>query len=177
MKRIPRKFYNQDTLTIAKELLGKFLVHNCNGEKIIGKIVETEAYFGFKDKASHAAKGKTKRNYLMFGSAGYAYIYMIYGMYFCFNIVTEKKDYPAAVLIRAIEPIKNIKSGKTNGPGKLCRAMQINKELNGIDLCKNNLYLKDNISVPEKNIIAAKRIGIDYASEYRNKLWRFYIKI
>lgn len=176
MKKLPRKFYNQDTLTIAQELLGKFLAHNHNGKKYIGMITETEAYIGFDDKASHAFKGKTKRNAPMFESAGIAYVYMIYGMYFCFNIVTDKKDFPAAILIRALKPIMNINS-KTDGPGKLCRAMNINKNLNNIDLCGDILYVEDRgQTIPQKNIIADKRIGIDYAEEYKDKLWRFYIK-
>ncbi len=177
MKKLPKTFYNRDTITVAQELLGKFLIHNCDGEEYVGMITETEVYVGFDDKASHAFKGKTKRNYPMFEAAGIAYIYMIYGMYFCFNVVTEKKDFPAAVLIRALKPIKNIYS-KTDGPGKLCRAMNINKDLSNIDLCGNILYIEDqNFNIKKENIIATPRIGIDYAEEYKNKLWRFYIKI
>lgn len=176
MHKLSKPFYNRNTLIVAQELLGKFLVHNCNGKKYIGMITETEAYIGFDDKASHASKGKTKRNYPMFETAGIAYIYMIYGMYFCFNIVTEKKDFPAAVLIRALKPIKNI-SSKTDGPGKLCREMNIDKNLNCIDICGNILYVENHdFKIPKKDIIADKRIGIDYAQEYKDKLWRFYIK-
>jgi DNA-3-methyladenine glycosylase len=195
--KLKRKFYNRPTLTVAKELLGKYLVHKIGKKKLIGKIVETEAYVGPRDLASHASRGRTKRTELMFGPPGHAYIYLIYGMYFCFNIVTERKDYPAAVLIRAIEPIPLIppllkgarvislplKKGElegvkpTNGPGKLCRYLQIDKRLNGIDLTGNVLWIEDRgVKIPKNQIDSARRIGVEYAGRWKNKKWRFYIE-
>ncbi len=142
--------------------------------------METEAYVGPKDLASHASRGRTPRTELMFGEAGHTYIYLIYGMYYCFNIVTENKDYPAAVLIRALEPAEGfIEKNKKliNGPGKLCREMKIDKNLNGADLTGNKIWIEDRgEGVSNSKIIANKRIGIDYAGKYKDKLWRFYIK-
>lgn len=167
-------FYQRDTLKIARDLLGCFFVCR-RGKKIIkGIIVETEAYIGEKDLACHASRGRTPRTEIMYGEAGRAYIYFIYGMYFCFNIVTEKKDFPAAVLIRAIK-IENIDFKKTNGPGKLCKFLKINQKLNGLDITK-----KDKIWIEKKTknfkIYKSKRIGIDYAGHCKHYLWRFYVK-
>ncbi|NQU99780.1 MAG: DNA-3-methyladenine glycosylase [Parcubacteria group bacterium] len=183
--KLSRKFYNQKTLKIAQDLLGKFLIRRYRGKKYVGKIVETEAYCGFKDKASHASRGMTKRNKIMFGRAGHVYIYMIYGMYFCLNIVTEKEKYPAAILIRAVEPIETKKiicRGKaclasTNGPGKLCRAFKINKSLNGEDLLGDKIWIEDRgLKINRKDIVKAKRVGVDYAGKCSDYLWRFYIR-
>jgi len=187
--KLKKSFYNRPTLLVAQELLGKYLVHRVGKRKIIGKIVETEAYVGPQDRASHASRGRTPRTELMFGPAGQAYIYLIYGMYYCFNIVTEEKGYPAAVLIRALEPIipqtpfnKGAKDpllsrGISNGPGKLCRYLKIDKKLNGADLAGNTIWVEDRKEkVSPKKIVKAKRIGIDYAGQWRHKRWRFYIK-
>lgn len=182
-------FYNQNTLLIAKKLLGNLLVYNSPQGLISGKIIETEAYVGPKDKASHASKGKTPRTELMFGPAGYWYIYLIYGMYNCLNIVTDKNHYPAAVLIRAVEPIDGIKIMEKNrkttkltnlcsGPGKLCQAYGIDKKLNQSKaFSKTKLYIKQSKkTIKPSQIIKAKRVGVDYAQNYKDKLWRFYIK-
>lgn len=179
--KLPRVFYNQQTLKVAKQLLGKFLIRKYRGKNYIGKIVETEGYCGFKDKASHASRGITERNKIIFGQPGYVYIYMIYGMYHCLNIVTEKEKYPAATLIRAVEPVygKDAKFyvSKTDGPGKLCREFKIKKSLNGEDLLGNKIWIEDRgVKIPNKDIVEAKRIGIDYAGNCKNYLWRFYIK-
>jgi len=182
LKRLPAKFYHQNTFKIAKELLGKFIICKIGKKFLIGKIVETEAYYGPHDLASHASRGKTARTKIMFDQAGLAYIYLIYGMYYCFNIVTEAKDFPAAVLIRAAEPLNFSKA--TNGPAKLCRAFKIDKKLNGENLITSKkLYLAENIKSSSaealkerRQIKKAKRIGIDYAGKYKNKLWRFYLK-
>lgn len=191
-----RNFYNRPTPKVAKELLGKFIVRKIGKKKLVGKIVEVEAYHGLKDLASHASRGKTERNAVMFGHAGYIYVYMIYGMYYCFNIVTGDHGYPAAVLIRAVEPVfaeasaaarilADKSAGKptekkfsTNGPGKFCRAFKIDKSLNGADVTKSKmLWLEDRGGkIKKADIISAKRIGVDYAKEYKDKLWRFYIK-
>jgi DNA-3-methyladenine glycosylase len=183
-------FYQNDAVTAAKDLLGKIIVRNINGQKIMTKIVDTEAYMGAEDKASHAYNNKkTKRTKTMFGKGGLAYIYLIYGMYHCFNVVTEVKDDPHAVLIRAVEPVeglelikknRNIKSSNledlTNGPGKLSQALKIDKSLDGCDLVKSNkLYLLDQENNDFK-VVAAPRVNIDYAEEYKDKLWRFYIR-
>lgn len=162
---LPREFYEQKTLKVAKELLGKFLVH----KKISGMITETEAYHGFRDLASHAARGKTKRTKIMFGPAGHAYIYLIYGMYYCLNVVTEREEYPAAVLIRAVEGV--------SGPGRLTRHFKIDKKLNGVDMTTSSkLWIEDRgIKIAPSKIIRTPRIGVDYAGAYKDKKWRFVL--
>ena len=195
MKPLDGEFYNRDSLLVAKELLGKVLVHKINGQTLSVKIVETEAYMGITDKAAHSYGGKrTPRVEVMYGGPGFSYVFMIYGMYYCFNIVTREEGTPQAVLIRAGEPIEGLdllaqnrfkKSYKeltkkeignlTNGPGKLCKALAIDKSANGENLCRDNLYVTEGES--EKfNIITAKRIGIDYAEEAKDFPWRFYIE-
>jgi len=194
--KLQREFYSRDTITVAKELLGKILVHNYKGKLLKGKIVETEAYLGINDKAAHSYGGrKTKRVETMYGPPGVAYVYFIYGMYYCLNIVTQKEGIPEAVLIRAVEPIENIdlmainrfkkpyeelnqhqKKNLTNGPGKLCLAFNITKEEhNGMDLCGNILYLEEG-NRENFNIIETTRIGIDYAEEAKDFPYRFYIE-
>ncbi|MFW5786907.1 MAG: DNA-3-methyladenine glycosylase [Halanaerobiales bacterium] len=187
---LSKSFFADNAVEIARKLIGHKLVRKYNGKSIISRIVETEAYCGPEDKASHAYDNKrTKRTDIMFGEAGYTYIYLIYGMYYCLNVVTANKGIPHAVLIRAVKPIsgvkeikknRNIKSKKkedlTNGPGKLCQALNIDKSLNGKSLFKaGQLYIKrgekDGLEIAE-----GKRINIDYAEEYRDKKWRFYIK-
>ena len=164
--------------------MGKYIVRRYGGREITGRIVETEAYDGPHDLASHASRGKTERNAAMFGPAGFAYVYMIYGIYYCFNIVTGKKDYPAAVLIRAVEPVPlpviQSKKKETNGPGKFSRVFRIDKKLNHLDLASprpDRLWLEDRgEAVKKSEIAAAKRIGVDYAQEYKDRPWRFYLK-
>lgn len=194
MNILSRSFYSKNSLELSQELLGKIFVHEIEGNKVGGRIVEVEAYMGIEDKAAHSYGGKrTKRTEVMYGLPGLLYVYLIYGMYNCANIVAGEKDVPQAVLIRAIEPIygldqmahnrfkksyselsKKQKILMVNGPGKLCMAMGINKELNGIDLCKSNLYLLDDGYKAE--VLKSKRIGIDYAEEAADFLWRFYLK-
>lgn len=174
MKKLPREFYNRDTITVAKELLGNYLVHCKNGLNRIGKIVEVEAYLGQHDLAAHSAKGITTRTKIMFGPPGYAYIYLIYGIHYCMNVVTEEEGHGSAVLLRALEPISNI-SLRTQGPGLLCRAMEINKELNGHDLVSNDFYIAPNKD-RSFSILEKPRIGVSYAKDWANKLLRFYIK-
>lgn len=178
MKRLDQKFFLRRTELVARELLGKVLVRKIGRKKLSGMIVETEAYVGPHDLACHASKGKTERTKVMFESAGVWYVYFIYGMYHCLNIVTEAKNYPSAVLIRALEPLENI-SDSTNGPSKLCRALDITKNLNNTSAVSRNskLYIEDQgIKIPKNKIISAKRIGVDYAGDWKNKLLRFYIK-
>jgi DNA-3-methyladenine glycosylase len=175
MKKLPREFYNRDTITVAKELLGKYLIHKINNVEYIGKIVEVEAYLGPHDLAAHTSKGLTPRTRVMFGPPGYAYVYLIYGMHYCMNVVTEDEGSGSAVLLRAVEPVKNI-MGKTSGPGLLCKAMHINKLLQGHDLLSDDFYLAD-ADQDEKFIIVKKaRIGVDYAKHWAKRLLRFYIK-
>lgn len=175
MQKLPRSFYDRDTIVVARELLGKFLVHKSDGVKRVGKIVETEAYLGPHDLAAHSAKGRTKRTEIMFGPPGHAYVYFIYGMYFCMNVVTEREGHASAVLLRAIEPVKNI-SGKTFGPGLLCRAMKIDKQLNGHDLLSDNLFIVESDEAEKFSIVKRPRIGVDYAKHWAKRHLRFYIK-
>jgi DNA-3-methyladenine glycosylase len=175
MQKLPHAFYDRDTILVAQKLLGKFLVHNSNGAQRVGKIVEVEAYLGPHDLAAHSAKGRTKRTEIMFGPPGHAYVYLIYGMYHCMNVVTERESHASAVLLRAIEPVENIE-GRTCGPGLLCRAMEIDRQLNGHDLLSDNFY----IAAPEKTesltIVKRPRIGVDYAKHWAKRHLRFYIK-
>ena len=165
--KLKRKFFNRNTVIVAQELLGKYLVRRVGGKVIATRITETEAYCGRNDLACHASKGLTERTRIMFGPPARAYIYLIYGMYHCLNVVTEKEGYPAAVLIRGCE--------LANGPGKLCRELKINKKLNGIDLCgSKELWFEDRVERPAK-INKGNRIGVDYAGKWKDKLWRFYI--
>lgn len=187
--RLPLEFFQRDAVTLAKDLLGKLLIREIDGEKLVGKIVETEAYMGPEDKAAHSYRNRrTERTEAMFGRAGRAYIYFIYGMYYCLNVVAAKEGIPQGVLLRAVEPMegihlmkgyRRIKSKRiqelTNGPGKLCQALDIDKSLYGTDLVfGHSLYILDYHD--EFEILSSKRINIDYAEEYQDRLWRFYIK-
>lgn len=179
-KKLRRNFYLRPTLAVAEDLLGKTIVFHHPRALLTADIVEVEAYIGENDPACHAAPGRTKRNAIMYSIGGFSYIYFIYGMYNCFNIVTEREGFPAAVLIRAVAPVEgqeimaansppNIRK-MTNGPGKFCRAFGFNRKHNGLDLTGNQLYLLD----PGKtldNIKVSARIGINKA---KNRLWRFY---
>lgn len=191
MKKLSRSFYTESTLTIAKKLLGKYLVHHTSKGKLVGKIVETEAYIGPYDKASHAYKNKlTQRNQAEFLVGGHIYIYLVYGMYWQLNISTSDHGKPECVLIRALEPVAGLEQMKqlrynsnigslTNGPGKLCIAMKLDKTFYGVDLAGNNkIYLEDQgDKILGKNIVSVARIGIDYAGPYWvKKKWRFYIR-
>lgn len=188
---LQREFYQRDTLSISKDLLGKILVNESSQATTAGRIVETEAYLGPEDKAAHSSGGhRTARNEVMFGQKGHAYVYFIYGMYYCFNITAGNKlGKPEAVLIRALEPVagedimakrRGAKQKKTvnltNGPSKLCMAMNITKSQNKTDLTAPPLYIKNAAPVPQENIVETTRIGVDYAGEWKNKPWRFYIK-
>jgi DNA-3-methyladenine glycosylase len=183
-KRISQKFYLKPTLLVAKELLGKYLIRKIGKEKLVGKIVETEAYIGPKDKASHAYCWKmTERNKVEYLKGGRIYIYLCYGMYWQLNFTTEKQGKPECVLIRALEPVFKYKSLKevknlTNGPGKLCRWLKLDKSFNYEDLIKSKrIWLEDRGEKIKKNKIkSAKRIGIDYAGSWAKKPWRFYLE-
>lgn len=175
MQKLPRQFYNRDTIIVAKELLGKFLIYRSNGLKRIGKIVEVEAYLGSHDLAAHSAKGLTKRTQVMFGPPGHAYVYLIYGKYHCMNVVTEGEGQAAAVLLRALEPVKNLNE-RTQGPGLLCQAMQIDKTLQGHDLLSTDFYIAAEAKPPSFRIVKKPRIGVGYAKHWAKRLLRFYIQ-
>ena len=163
--RCKRSFYTRPTLVVARDLLGKYLVY----KNKTGKIVEVEAYIGQDDLACHAARGKTERNQVMFKKGGYAYVYIIYGLYNCLNITTEKENFPAAILIRGIE------HPEANGPGKLCRYFSITRKDNGLDLTRSDLYIEDR-GKPKGSVVQTPRIGIDYAGKSAKLPWRFVIK-
>lgn len=185
---IERKFYQRSALEVAPDLLGLTLVHNSNEGITKGKIVEVESYLGLADPAAHSyQKAPTKRTQIQYGEGGYAYIYLIYGMHYCMNVVTNQVDIPEVVLIRALEPIDGLELMKKrrkinqvknlcNGPGKLCQAMGIRKEHYGMDLCDSTLYLERPSIQENIEIQASKRINIDYAGEAKEYLWRYTIK-
>jgi len=175
LQRLDRPFYDRDTVLIAKELLGKYLVHLSDGLARVGRIVEDEAYLGPHDLAAHSAKGLTQRTKVMFGPPGYAYVFMIYGMYCCMNVVTEPEGHASAVLLRAVEPVKNVE-GRTQGPGLLCKAMHIDRRLNGHDLVSEDFYVAAPPKEEPLTIVSRPRVGVDYARHWRRRLLRFYIK-
>src|SRR5476651_2587744 len=168
MQKLPRTFYDRDTIIVARELLGKFLVHNSRGVKRVGRIVEVEAYLGPHDLAAHSAKGRTKRTEIMFGPPGHAYVYLIYGMYHCMNVVTEREGHASAVLLRAIEPVKNLE-GRTCGPGLLCRAMKIDRKLNARDLQGEDFHIAKADADESFSIVKRPRIGVDYAKHWARR--------
>ena len=173
-KTLPRDFYIRDTETVALELLGKHLVHRSAIGVRIGRIVEAEAYIGPHDRASHSARGVTPRTRVMFGPPGHAYVYLVYGIHHCLNVVTEPKGHGAAVLLRALEPVYGIDK-RTCGPGLLCRAMGIDRRLNGCDLCGEELFIAEADKEPFA-VMRRPRIGVDYAGEWAERPLRFYIK-
>jgi DNA-3-methyladenine glycosylase len=189
MTKLPREFYlKPDTLQIARELLGKLIVIPTeNGERVSGMIVETEAYLGEIDKAAHTYLGRrTQRNEITYGIGGHVYVFFIYGMYFQLNVVCGGKDSPQVCLIRAVEPVEGIEimrerrgamkdQNLTSGPGKLCIAFGIDKSFNGEDLLGNRIWLEDFQSFRETEISSGKRIGIDYAEEFAEMPWRFWV--
>ncbi|SHK26861.1 DNA-3-methyladenine glycosylase [Paramaledivibacter caminithermalis] len=195
MKKLDKIFYKGKTIKVAKKLLGKILVHKIDKLELMGRIVEVEAYVGDIDKACHCYNNRyTDRTKVMFGPPGYAYVYLIYGMYHCMNIVTEEEGQGAAVLIRALEPIAGLEEmalnrykkalallnnrqlkNLTNGPGKLCSALNITKDNYGDDLTGDRLFIVDD-SYKSFDIGVSKRINIDYAEEAKEFEWRFFIK-
>ena len=175
MQKLPRPFYDRDTVIVAQELLGKLLVLQSAKIERIWKIVEVEAYLGEHDLAAHSSKGRTERTKIMFGPPGFAYVYLIYGMHHCMNVVTEREGNGAAVLLRAVEPVKNL-PGKTSGPGLLCRAMEIDRRLNGHDLLSDELFIAEPEVAERISVVKRPRIGVDYAQHWAKRLLRFYIK-
>ncbi len=183
-KPLPRSYYQQSTLDVARGLIGKILVRRYHGSLLAGMIVEVEAYHGFDDKASHAYQRRSGRSEIMYNRGGIAYVYFTYGMYHCLNVVTEKEGYPAAVVIRALEPIAGITTmyklrgnphtqQLTNGPGKLCMALHITKNENGIDLRSKELFITRGRNIPSHLIGTSRRIGISRSVENE---WRYFLK-
>jgi len=201
-RKLPRKFYlREDTVEIARDLLGKLLVvRNENGERVSGMIVETEAYLGETDRAAHSFGGRrTARNEITYGLGGHVYVFFIYGMYYQLNVVCGSVNTPHVVLIRSVEPVEGIEvmrerrsrrksepgaiatgsmpdKNLTSGPGKLCIAMSINRSLNGEDLLGDAIRIEQYRSFSDEEVAVGKRIGIDYAGEDAEKLLRFWLK-
>jgi DNA-3-methyladenine glycosylase len=183
---LPRKFYNRPTLTVARELIGARLVRNLNGKKLVGIITETEAYIGEKDLGCHAKAGRTNRTAVMYGPPGQAYVYFTYGHHWMLNVVTEREGFPAAVLLRAIQPIEGIelmsdrRSGRdTFGPGKLTQAMGITRSENGVDLTQtgSDLWIEAGQNVPNSLVTKGPRVGLNTVPEpWKSKPWRFLVK-
>lgn len=194
------EFFRRDAITVARDLLGKYLVRRYDDKEIITKIVETEAYMGIEDKAAHVFGDKrTERTEPLYQDGGHIYVYLIYGMYYCLNISANIEGVPQCVLIRAVEPISPIdvisqnrysenfvdlttyqKKNICNGPGKLCKALKIEKDLNFKSILGDELYIIDNLDINNDDkkfeIIGSKRVNIDYAEEAKDYLWRYYIK-
>ena len=190
ISKLPREFYTRsDVLTVARELLGKLLVVPAkNGKRVSGRIVEVEAYRGPQDRAAHSFGGRrTKRTETMYGIGGTAYVFFVYGMYYQFNVVTGVAEMPHAILIRALEPVEGMELMRkrrhgqpdhnlTNGPGKLSIAMGIDRKLDAADLLGDRVWLEQGRTVPRSEIASGPRIGIDYAEEWIDKPWRFWIR-
>ncbi|HXW73586.1 MAG TPA: DNA-3-methyladenine glycosylase [Steroidobacteraceae bacterium] len=173
-RRLPRAFFERGTLAVARALIGMRLVHDDGRARRAGRIVETEAYLGPRDLAAHSARGRTARTAVMFGPPGHAYVYFIYGVWNCLNVVTGRAGVPHAVLLRALEPLDGL-TERTWGPGLLCRALRIDRRLNGADLRGEVLWLEpQRAGAPRARIARATRIGVDYAGEWAQRPWRFY---
>jgi DNA-3-methyladenine glycosylase len=184
---LQRSFYQKDTIEVAKNLLGKILVHETAEGTTSGRIVECEAYRGPEDLAAHSSGGRrTARNECMYGEKGHAYVYFIYGLYYCVNVTAgDVEGKPEAVLFRGLEPLEGVelmaKRRKTtvnlaNGPSRLCIAMGITKAQNMADMTASPLYILDAPKVPEEEIVSTKRVGVDYGKEYKDMPWRFYLR-
>ena len=193
LKKLPRSFYLRPTLKVARDLVGKYFVRRHRSTLLIGKIVEVEAYLGELDPASHAYRGKTKRNEVMFWKGGHLYVYFTYGMHFCANVVTEEEGKGRAVLIRAIEPVECVETMRrlrglesdgakrrngewervTNGPAKFCKAFSIERKQNGADLLSDEIFIARDSKPPRHTVSASTRIGVTGGAEKR---WRFFLK-
>lgn len=171
MRALGREFYARRTLEVARDLLGCVLYYRGRGFERAGRIVEVEAYIGERDRACHASRGRTRRTDPMYGPPGTAYVYLVYGVHHCLNAVTEADGFPAAVLLRALEPIVGI-VGCASGPGRLCRAMGIDLGLNRADLTADRLMVCE--GEPPARIGRSARIGVDYAGVWAKKPWRLF---
>ncbi len=187
LERLPRSFYARPTLQVARDLLGCRLVRIFEGQRLSGIITETEAYIGEEDKASHAAVGRTERNAVMYGPPGYAYVYLIYGVHHCLNVVTEAEGFPAAVLIRALRPVEGVVLMRrhrrnapdvhlTDGPGKLCQALAIDLSLNGVDMVDGDvLFIERGEPVPDAQVQTTPRVGVRGDERAVSAPWRFVV--
>jgi DNA-3-methyladenine glycosylase len=188
MGRLARDFFTRDTLTVARDLLGRRLVRILDGECLSGRIVEVEAYVGEEDQACHARSGRTERNASMYGPPGCAYVYFIYGMHYCLNVVTEREGFPAAVLVRALEPLEGIETVRTrrggridvdltSGPARLCQALGIDRRFDGADLCAldADLFIERDAGVPDEAVVAGPRIGVRGDEAALAAPWRLYV--
>ena len=186
---LPRSFFARDTLTVAREILGQTLVAAGNNERVAGTIVEVEAYIGEGDQASHARSGQTDRNRTMYGLAGCAYVYFIYGMHYCFNVVTEMEGFPAAVLVRALEPVEGIEAmtarrgGRrgaelANGPAKLCQALAVDRAFDGADMCALDaiLWMERGDVVADELVVRGPRVGVRGDDLARAAPWRLFVR-
>jgi DNA-3-methyladenine glycosylase len=171
---LSNRYFQRPTLIVARGLIGKYLVRENGKGTVAGKIIEVEAYVGPQDKACHASKGRTARTEVLFGPPGISYVYLIYGMYHCLNVVTERTGFPAAVLIRAIE----VDGELIDGPGRLCRALEIDRSLNRLDMTGGDkLWFEDRrTGVPRGKVGTFPRIGVDYAGAWAKKPWRFRLR-
>ena len=176
MRVLPRAYFQRPTLQVARSLLGKYLVMKNGRATRAGRIIEVEAYIGTEDRACHASRGRTARTDVMFGPAGVAYVYLVYGMHHCFNIVTERVGHPSAVLVRAVEDVET--RVLIDGPGRICRFLDIDRTLNRFDLTAGEaLWLEDRGERVERSKISVgRRIGVEYAGSWANKPWRFRLK-
>ena len=179
---LPQAFYNRSTLTVAKDLLGKYLIRETASGIMAAKIVDVEAYVGPEDKACHASKGRTKRTEVLFGPPGFTYVYLIYGMYDLLNFVTERPEFPAAILIRGVEIVEQdtktlSQAIRIDGPGRVCRRLSIDRTLNRIDATTGQqIWVEDRgDKIARKQVQTAARIGVEYAGEWAKKPWRFYL--
>ncbi len=188
-KNLNRAFFTRDTLTVARELLGRRLVRVLDGARLSGRIVEVEVYVGDGDQACHASRGRTRRNATMFGPPGHAYVYFVYGMHHCFNVVTEREGYPAAVLIRALEPLEGLEVMRarrddrpdvqlTSGPARLCQALGIDRRFDEADLCAPDalLFIEEDAGVPDEVVATGPRIGVRGDAVALSAPWRLYIR-
>ncbi|MBN1975937.1 MAG: DNA-3-methyladenine glycosylase [Anaerolineae bacterium] len=189
MARLGRDFFARDTLTVARELLGRRLVRLLDGERLSGRIVEVEAYVGEEDQACHARSGRTERNASMYGPPGCAYVYFVYGMHYCLNVVTEREGLPAAVLVRALEPLEGVEAMQArrggradvelaSGPARLCQALAIDRQFDGADLCVPDvdLFIERAAGVPDGAVVAGPRIGVRGDEAALVAPWRFYVR-
>ncbi|MCL5985904.1 MAG: DNA-3-methyladenine glycosylase [Actinobacteria bacterium] len=175
-EKLKPDFYERPTLLVARNLIGKLLVRKRDHRRLSGVIVETEAYVGWDDRACHGSRGMTRRNSAMFSKAAHAYVYLVYGLYYCLNLVTERENYPSAVLIRAIKPVEGFEgriAKVASGPGLVCRALDIDLKLNGVSLYGDKLFVENVNSSKQIDVAATPRIGVGYAGEYARLPWRF----
>jgi DNA-3-methyladenine glycosylase len=189
MTRLSRDFFARDTLIVARDLLGRRLVRVLDGARLAGRIVEVEAYVGEGDQASHARFGRTRRNAPMYGPPGHAYVYFVYGMHHCLNVVTGREGYPAAVLIRALEPLEGIEGMRarrggrpdtqlTSGPARLCQALDVDRQFDGADLCAPDalLFLEQGAAIPDDAVATGPRVGVRGDGVALTVPWRLYVR-